>query len=458
MLLKMVASAGILFTLSFQTVSCAAEATIKALSERPRLSPLPEKQLEKEAVERKSRVIEFRKIEEFAKKNGVSVSLRDESALDWLQYVHSDLEREGGNKAILPELFDYDLDRIFLPEEPVKLSLQSNDKVTKKALLEFLKKEFPGTLWEITEASQSEDLAAQARAISGRKIPLDPQILSSGTEIDQIENLTRYLTRAFRYDLDVPEKELKSAIKKIKFNGLTKESVPAERYNELKEAMKELVYSSSNIERAYDVLNRIGFSKGIHDLSYQYEGQGHGSSSTRLDSVFEKQPLPWSWTPETASKSKNGTKLERLVHNTKPNFYHSMMRNPFGALNAFESLPSDGYGHAESGEGFYTFSKSPEYAAYGPYRMYFSVNRPFVEGSLRTGGALSDEVVLNSANGVRIIPEVFPSNPMEMAANYVDPTGFAEQGNPGKLSDLARRIDRNWSPELRDSLDKEIRG
>lgn len=90
-------------------------------TERPRLVALSEAQLAKESDARQSRIVEFRKIQEFTRKAGSQAALAGESRLDWLQYVHADLQRENGDSRILPELFDYDLDRVFLPDQPVRI-------------------------------------------------------------------------------------------------------------------------------------------------------------------------------------------------------------------------------------------------------------------------------------------------------------------------------------------------
>lgn len=62
-------------------------------SERPRLVALSEAQLAKESDARQSRIVEFRKIQEFTRKAGSQAALASESRLDWLQYVHADLQR-----------------------------------------------------------------------------------------------------------------------------------------------------------------------------------------------------------------------------------------------------------------------------------------------------------------------------------------------------------------------------
>lgn len=131
-------------------------------------------------------MIEFRKIQDFTRKFGSQAALARESFLDWLQYVHADVEREGGNKGILPELFDYDLDRIFHPDQPVKIQYVENGKGTAENFLEFLTREFPGTRWQVEKVAALDSFPADVRTMASRKMPPIEMKAEVAANLDQL--------------------------------------------------------------------------------------------------------------------------------------------------------------------------------------------------------------------------------------------------------------------------------
>lgn len=213
--------------------------------------------------------------------------------------------------------------------------------------------------------------------------------------------------------------------------------------------MDTLFLGATNLERAHPLFERVGFGAFMKGLEYANEEDGKAEIAGWFDRPFVK------WSPPVKVEP-GDWKFEALVHNTGPESYSRILRNPFGILNAFYSIGSDGFGHAESGDGFYVFGKAPAYAAYGDNRIYFRALRPPGDAELRRGSALKDEAMVLYGSNLRIIPETFPTTPAAMAEAYFHPETFADPGNPGKLAALQRRMDRNWTPELERALDREI--
>lgn len=228
-----------------------------------------------------------------------------------------------------------------------------------------------------------------------------------------------------------------------------KNAVSSARLDQLRSELASLFYGATNFERAYPIFSRVGFDSFMKKLSFAHEGDFDGE----LDKWFSKEYVKWS---PAKKEGPNDWMFETLVHNTNRESYWQLERNPFGVLNAVYSSRNDGFGHAESGDGFYVFGKAPPYAAYGENRIYFRTAQTPDTAALRRGSALKDEATILYAEDFRIIPETFPSSPAALADAFVRPESFADPGNPGKITVLHRRIDRNWSPELVRELDRAL--
>ncbi len=462
-------------------------------SSKRRLSPVNPEELAQRAASTQARVVEFKTIQEFARKLGIRVFLQGESALGWLNYVHAALEAEHGNPAIVRERLDYDYDRIYLKDEPVQLlvtdatgkplATDSRNRVF-ESFRKLLEQKFPDANWrikagggagtifdqgalEITSGKPAALSPDAIQTVAARKLPFKADLLAPRTPpqeaIKRLSQIAEYLRVALKYDLDIPHIEkIRTAVSEIPLKAITGNSFRdgaqgAKRW--IRELLEGILYDGLNPERTVSVLAQSGFKDAFRELDLNI----FGSLTEISTQLLKKEPVPW-LNPADAKAVKT---VERpfVYHNVRSvENYHRQMRDPFGQLNAFYSLPTDGRGHAESGAGFYAFDFEEVEPKYGANRIAIQLPEKIDDGAYQYGDVLSDfkagkrELKILRSAGFRVVPDVFPTEPREMLRAYFDPqgSGFASSGNPGRVELLRRRIDRYWNKEFTDALSKML--
>ncbi|OFZ80837.1 MAG: hypothetical protein A2603_17065 [Bdellovibrionales bacterium RIFOXYD1_FULL_55_31] len=472
-------------------------------SSKRRLSSINPQELAQRAASTQARVVEFKTIQEFAQKAGIRVFLHGESALGWLNYVHAALEAEHGNPAIVRERLDYDYDRIYLKDEPVQLLVTDPTgkplaKGSGNGVIEnfrkFLEQKFPDANWRIKPGQQIGGrvlpregggaifdqgaleitsgkpivLSPDAvQTVAARKLPFKADLLAPRTPpqeaIKRLSQIAEYLRVALKYDLDIPHIEkIRTAVSEIPLKAITGNSFRdgaqgAKRW--IRELLEGILYDGLNPERTVSVLAQSGFKDAFRELDLNI----FGSLTEISTQLLKKEPVPW-LNPADAKAVKT---VERpfVYHNVRSvENYHRQMRDPFGQLNAFYSLPTDGRGHAESGAGFYAFDFEEVEPKYGANRIAIQLPEKIDDGAYQYGDVLSDfkagkrELKILRSAGFRVLPDVFPTEPSEMLRAYFDPkgSGFASSGNPGKVELLRRRIDRYWNKEFTAAFSKML--
>jgi len=442
-------------------------------SKIPDWKDISEKQLSQAVIERRKRVPAFKRLQDLALANGFRVGLMGGSASTFARYVKWDLERELGDKNIQPERFDYSFDSIYRTTQDLDLVISNidgspEDSEKINSFLESVSQLFPGLKVDVhalktsyttkdfkprpallsnedflnqhnddmslsvIELSESPTKANPLRDIPGgfKKGSLAIKALVRGSieflysdkheqtkyfkegRNPAIFSVVRYLTKAFRYDLEIPEsswKKIRGIIDEFKIS-----SIPASGYvrNWYELNVRKMLLQAVSKGRAWDTLESLQFrSKIIHDGKRSEEPDTAAWLMSRepLRGVRDRQNLPpISW-PLSPKKLSDPLQVGDLISHGTPraDSWEALYADPRGTPNFLISQTQRPGMTAAAGNGVY-FQKGTH--GVNGFQAQVRLNETPTPGVDYREGVLTNQYVFSNSSKMRMVYSGLPSD------------------------------------------------
>ena len=434
--------------------------------------PVSVDELSRETVSRISRVKEFDFLREQAERLGVRVWLFGGSASALAHYTKWDLQQEKGDQSLQPQRFDYDFANIFRSNQDIDVVMDGNAEQAaklqtileatypyqsgersswevrllrqqmgaKEALLNNPNFENQHTdsnstgLIEVTQPPQGESPILDLRdwgnptnqflkdVVSGTlhyyhspnhfqtdraKQGLNPPILSA----------IRYLTKAFQYDLRIPDESMRH-IKKIIFEFDRSQIKQQYVSGWIEKNGKKLLHNAVDVEYAWNTLEELGLRTKLIALS---DPTVQGSLGWWLN----KEPLRSRPVGEGTGKTARELGVSKIAHETRDlEAYESITRSHRGSPNVFISRKNAIGEAAQYGNGFYAMVGSK-----GARDTQITVRLNLHPDARRGTDFLLDYndtlVVLLNKNAATVIPESINLSPVEFFEAVANGEQFA---------------------------------
>ncbi len=363
-------------------------------------------ELERAIEQNITKVNEFNFIKEQADRMRLRVYLFGGTAASFLHYVKWDLERKNGTIRFLETRFDYDFTNIYRSTQDLDIVIDGNLRNIQD-FQNILERKFPHFIgskaqWEVRSLRESQGTPGQyykeallndfdfnnqhsdsnstglieiTRPNDNRRIKdlrnwnaPNPTFLSDAAQSQityywsmkhfetarakagqnpEIFSVIRYLTKAFQYDLKIPEKDHKTILKIIE----SFKSSEVSNSNTLKRFLdisKKLFIHAVNLEYAWNYLEKTGLRNKL--LTFN-----HTSETDSLSWWMNKEPLRSQSVGQGSGKTAQHLNISLVSHEANTLLaLESITRSNLGEPNILISRNGQPGESAAFGDGFYT--------------------------------------------------------------------------------------------------------